>query len=1192
MARIIHDDQGGQSGSSAEGQLTVMKADGQTHIALPEGDFMGKGDILRDGQDLVLQSSDGHEVVIEGYFSAMPSPTLTTPHGSMLTPELVQSFVKSDGPVELAANESGSDASAVGIIKEVSGDATITRTDGTSEKITLGMAVHQGDIIETSAQGAVNVVFLDESSFTVSNNARLAIDEYVFDPATQSGETNVSILRGMFVFTSGLIGRDDPDDVHIETPVGSIGIRGTTIAGHINPDGESQITVVEGAIVIKNGAGETTLDDQYETVTLTGYEQPMQMEGTLDANQMKDSYGMMGTVNAGFFNTLNTEPAENNADGSAVDDGTAGDEPPAEEAPTETPIETAPVETAPQDAAPLDSTTEPATDPTTEGQLATEEPVVATYDTYSDPANTNFDSSVALKTTDPYAATGTTSITGTTSTATTTTLLSPLPPPPPPGSTTTTGTQPPATTVAPPTTTLPPLDLRVEIFVDDDAISGEVVGRAFTTLAFPDVQMFFQSVPLDSGDPIFALVAETSGVYKIVLTDAGENAISTATLNSILGNVAILAKLPDGRETISTAPANYGDFSNTAGGGTTPPPILDLDTITGSNGYKMAGSPGEGIGFSTAYLGDFDRNGSNDFAVSTNVPNNGRVDISGSPTDISQSGAGAADMRVSNSGDLNGDGKLDFLTSTPYYDGGSGADSGSVNLRTGQDVLNTSVSMDGAAASDLFGSSLAMVDFNGDGYSDAFAGAKTGAGGYGTIWRIAGSDATWGGQTFTQVATGSAFGGMFGMSMSALQDVNNDGFGDLAIGGNNFVNIYYGNAAGTLSAPVTLTGITASGSAPVIPIYDLGDVNGNGASDLLIYASGGGGTAYVMYGGQFAAGNIATAANVTITSNMGYLTGAGSAGDFNGDGHDDVFVAIHNGNMIDAFVIYGGALSGTIALDATWLANNQGSYYHMQIDLANHGSVTPVPMSGTGVGDQNGDGFEDLLISSPNLNLGAGGYYVVNGRADPLDLSSANPDVHAVGVNTGGNPGAVASSAGDGLVGDAANNTLSNNNGGTIYNQISFQGGAGSDIIQLYGTGTGMARVIDGGNGRDELQLFSTGSLDFRNISDLSGVEEIAFSTAAAQSLTLGLNDIFSLLHSSSEHFNAGEGDRYTLMITNDGTGTKNLTIDGPGAGGTMAAVGLNINGTYNDGTSTYDIYTSGTGYQLLIEQGVTVSVV
>ena len=75
----------------------------------------------------------------------------------------------------------------------------------------------------------------------------------------QTKAQDFSVLKGVFVFTSGLIGREDPDDVNIDTPSGSIGIRGTIIAGDTN---SGEITVVEGAIVLRDFAGnEMTLAD-------------------------------------------------------------------------------------------------------------------------------------------------------------------------------------------------------------------------------------------------------------------------------------------------------------------------------------------------------------------------------------------------------------------------------------------------------------------------------------------------------------------------------------------------------------------------------------------------------------------------------------------------------------------------------------------------------------------------------------------------------------------------------------------------------------------------------------------------------------------------------------------------------------------------------------------------------------------
>ncbi len=116
-------------------------------------------------------------------------------------------------------------SSPVGSVQDVTGVVTVTRSDGTTVPAEIGMPVYQYDLIETGAGSAVNLVFIDETSFAISAQARLVIDEYVFDPATNNGDTHFNVLKGLFVWTSGLIAREDPDDVHIETPIGSIGIR-------------------------------------------------------------------------------------------------------------------------------------------------------------------------------------------------------------------------------------------------------------------------------------------------------------------------------------------------------------------------------------------------------------------------------------------------------------------------------------------------------------------------------------------------------------------------------------------------------------------------------------------------------------------------------------------------------------------------------------------------------------------------------------------------------------------------------------------------------------------------------------------------------------------------------------------------------------------------------------------------------
>lgn len=216
------------------------------------------------------------------------------------------------------------DAKIIGEVTEVTGDAKIIRTDGSEEPIILGSPIYEGDIVETEGSGAVNIGFVDESSFAVSSDARIAIDEFVFDPASESGAQDFSVLRGVFMYTSGLIGRENPDSVEIDTPVGSIGIRGTIIGGTINPDGESQVTVLEGAIVVRNDGGEQLLSTQYDTVRLSSMSQAPSAVETLTVQDMADKFSSIKGVSAGLFSSFNDQMQQdgpsNNLDESSVDE--------------------------------------------------------------------------------------------------------------------------------------------------------------------------------------------------------------------------------------------------------------------------------------------------------------------------------------------------------------------------------------------------------------------------------------------------------------------------------------------------------------------------------------------------------------------------------------------------------------------------------------------------------------------------------------------------------------------------------------------------------------------------------------------------------------------------------------------------------------------------------------------------------
>lgn len=112
----------------------------------------------------------------------------------------------------------------VGVAGEVSGNPTVKR-NGEVIPLQEGDPIYMGDEIETGEDDAVNLEFVDETELQIDWNARLPIDEYVYDPSDSPSQGEFRVLKGLFRFTSDLIGRDDPPAREWPTSGGG-GIRG------------------------------------------------------------------------------------------------------------------------------------------------------------------------------------------------------------------------------------------------------------------------------------------------------------------------------------------------------------------------------------------------------------------------------------------------------------------------------------------------------------------------------------------------------------------------------------------------------------------------------------------------------------------------------------------------------------------------------------------------------------------------------------------------------------------------------------------------------------------------------------------------------------------------------------------------------------------------------------------------------
>lgn len=447
---------------------------------------------------------------------------------------------------------------------------------------------------------------------------------------------------------------------------------------------------------------------------------------------------------------------------------------------------------------------------------------------------------------------------------------------------------------------------------------------------------------------------------------------------------------------------------------------------------------------------------------------------------------------VSSAGDINGDGIDDLMISALRDNGFSsvfvvfGSDSqlpsplnlGNLDGSNGF-VINAIDQFDSA------GSSLSTAgDFNGDGLDDIIIGA-TGAGSVG------------GGESYVVFGSNSSFPNP--LDLSTLNGING-----LVIKGSQFQ---------------VSTGASVS---------SVGDFNGDGVDDIIIGAFGyfeaGQGQvppkAYVLFGSNDPLPNPINLDNLDGSNGM-YINGiqdgsnyelvVSSAGDFNGDGIDDVIVSNYsadNGNNEDvgrSHVVFGFDDDSVNSINLADLNAING----FTIDGLAADDLSGFAISSAG--DINADGVSDLIIGAP----GAGSGYVIYGNtgplANPFDLNDIN------GINgfllTGNNSaGQSVSSAGD-VNGDDIDDLI-----------IGAPGSEGSSYV-VFGSRSRLPNpflfsTLDGSNG-----FVIDGNLTFFSRESVRSAGDINDD---------GIDDIIIGAYNASSNGNEGAGSSY-VVFGNDG---------------------------------------------------------
>jgi FecR protein len=141
-------------------------------------------------------------------------------------------------PDQAAADE------PIGNVATLTGRATVTRNNA-STPLKLQDDIFLDDVLETSANSTLGVTFNDATTFNLTANAKITVDNFVYEDGGKQNAAQFDIAKGTVAFVAAAVAKTG--DMKISTPTATLGIRGTTGLVEV-PEGASAASANNVAI--------------------------------------------------------------------------------------------------------------------------------------------------------------------------------------------------------------------------------------------------------------------------------------------------------------------------------------------------------------------------------------------------------------------------------------------------------------------------------------------------------------------------------------------------------------------------------------------------------------------------------------------------------------------------------------------------------------------------------------------------------------------------------------------------------------------------------------------------------------------------------------------------------------------------------------------------------------------------------
>jgi len=177
-----------------------------------------------------------------------------------------------------------------GIFEQSGKPGSIERTSGLTLTADIDTQIQSYDNVETE-NGRLKIQFVDETQISLTEHTLIEITEYVYDPNPSKSKMAMNFVSGTARFATGGLGLVPRENIAIQTPTASIGIRGTDFTTTVDELGRSLVILLpdadcndavrleegcrpSGSITVTNDGGTVTLEEAFQAVMVSTFETP------------------------------------------------------------------------------------------------------------------------------------------------------------------------------------------------------------------------------------------------------------------------------------------------------------------------------------------------------------------------------------------------------------------------------------------------------------------------------------------------------------------------------------------------------------------------------------------------------------------------------------------------------------------------------------------------------------------------------------------------------------------------------------------------------------------------------------------------------------------------------------------------------------------------------------------------------